>query len=230
MGNEQSGARQGGGSGSPTAQPSPPAPARPRLPKPPKEPSLYHSSFIRGAVSLAAGPRPPSTPHPHQRATLGAPPSSRAAVKLVVRGARGVGKTSLLARLKGQPVPPEYAPTPEIQTASIAWVYKNADDKIEVEVWDVVDRALSEEQLRGEVDDDDAPAGALQPLRAPLPRPPPLLRLTRRPPRPPPPFHTAQACLAPPPPRGAPAARAARATRPSTGSTLTCTRARTRRL
>ena len=88
-------------------------------------------------------------------------------MKLVLRGARGVGKSALLARLQGAKViAPTHVPTPEITTATISWAYKNADDKIEVEVWDVVDRALSEEAERGEVDDDDAPAGALCVLRA----------------------------------------------------------------
>lgn len=52
------------------------------------------------------------------------------AVKVVLRGARRTGKTSLLRRLQGQPVVPEYAPTPEIETAVIRWAYKNADDKM----------------------------------------------------------------------------------------------------
>ena len=51
-------------------------------------------------------------------------------MKVVLRGARRTGKTSLLRRLQGQPVVPEYAPTPEIETAVIRWAYKNADDKM----------------------------------------------------------------------------------------------------
>lgn len=100
------------------------------------------------------------------------------AVKVVIRGARKTGKTALLARLQGKPLPPEYTPTPEIQTATITWAYKNSDDKIKVEVWDAVDRVLADEQSLGSVDDDDAPAGAWPPLvalRAALLSPPDLL-------------------------------------------------------
>jgi len=81
-------------------------------------------------------------------------------MKDVLRGSRGTGKTSLLRRLQGQPFAVDYVPTPEIQTSTFAWSYKSSDDKIEVEVWDVVDRVLADEQDRGVVDDDDAPAGA----------------------------------------------------------------------
>ena len=112
--------RGGGGSGSGTPQQSSPG-------APPPANSLR--------ASLLA-PRPPRDPLYH--------------MKLVVRGKRGVGKSSLLARLQGQPFSEAVQPSPEIATASIAWQYKNMDDKIEVEVWDVVDTVLR---------DDDAPAG-----------------------------------------------------------------------
>jgi hypothetical protein len=82
-------------------------------------------------------------------------------VKVVVRGARRTGKTSLMHRLQGKPFSSEYTPSKEIDTAFINWTYKNSDDKIKVEVWDVVDTVLEDEVLLGKVDDDDAPAGAL---------------------------------------------------------------------
>ena len=88
----------------------------------------------------STSPRPPRDPLYH--------------MKLVLRGSRGVGKSSLLARLKGRPFVEGRPPTPEIQMESLMWQYKNMDDKIEVEVWDVVDNVLR---------DDDAPAGKLAP-------------------------------------------------------------------
>ena len=63
-------------------------------------------------------------------------------MKVLVRGKRGTGKTSLLNRLQGQKIPKGYNPTPEIATATINWNFKNeVDEGIKVEVWDVVDKA-----------------------------------------------------------------------------------------
>jgi len=90
--------------------------------------------------------------------TLATPPAR--AVKIVVRGARKTGKTSLLHRLQGKPFLAEYTPTPEISTAFVNWTYKNSDERIRVEVWDTVDRILADELAIGKVDDDDMPAGA----------------------------------------------------------------------
>lgn len=56
----------------------------------------------------------------------------------------------MLDRLKGRPFSPGRQATREIQVDTFPWQYKNMDDKIEVEVWDVVDTVLR---------DDDAPAG-----------------------------------------------------------------------
>ena len=91
-------------------------------------------------------------------------------MKIVFRGARRTGKTTLSARLQGRNpfAPPPaglggaYVPSPEIDTAFIRWAYKSSDDKIKVEIWDAVDHTLAEEAEVGKVDDDDAPAGAFR--------------------------------------------------------------------
>ena len=60
-------------------------------------------------------------------------------MKVVIRGGSKTGKSSLWQRLQGKPLDPEYGPTPEIQIANINWSFKNMEEAVKVEVWDVVD-------------------------------------------------------------------------------------------
>lgn len=53
-------------------------------------------------------------------------------MRIVIRGARGAGKTSMLQRLRGQRWGDKYVPTPEIATAQINWTYKTRDDIVKV--------------------------------------------------------------------------------------------------
>ncbi|KAI9268827.1 hypothetical protein BDA99DRAFT_502755 [Phascolomyces articulosus] len=62
-------------------------------------------------------------------------------MKIVLRGDVMTGKSTLFNRLQGAEFEEVYKSTPEIQVANIPWQYKDSNDVIKVEVWDVVDKA-----------------------------------------------------------------------------------------
>ena len=63
-------------------------------------------------------------------------------MKIIVRGARGTGKTMLLRRLTNKPFQIEYKPTAEIDVVNVSWSYKVTDELIKLEAWEIVDKAI----------------------------------------------------------------------------------------
>eukprot|EP00644_Phytophthora_capsici_P004944 jgi/Phyca11/558085/estExt2_Genewise1.C_PHYCAscaffold_10399 len=64
-------------------------------------------------------------------------------MKLLIRGAKGTGKTSLFHRLKGEPIPETHQSTPQLQSATINWSFRqNLEENVKCEVWDVVDKGF----------------------------------------------------------------------------------------
>ncbi|KAI9478784.1 MAG: P-loop containing nucleoside triphosphate hydrolase protein [Benjaminiella poitrasii] len=62
-------------------------------------------------------------------------------MKIVLRGDVMTGKTNLFHRLQGAEFDDNYTSTSQIQVANIPWRYKDSNDIVKIEVWDVVDNA-----------------------------------------------------------------------------------------
>ncbi|KAM7543215.1 hypothetical protein Aperf_G00000003693 [Anoplocephala perfoliata] len=70
-------------------------------------------------------------------------------LKVVIRGERKTGKSSLLSRLKGEEFSSNYTPTDEIKVACILWNYQPTNDAVKVDIWDVVDKGRQREVKHG---------------------------------------------------------------------------------
>ncbi|CCI42379.1 unnamed protein product [Albugo candida] len=66
-------------------------------------------------------------------------------LKILIRGAKGSGKTCLFHRLQGRPIPSEYQSTYQIQVEKIQWRSNESVEPVQCELWDVVDCASSTE-------------------------------------------------------------------------------------
>mmetsp|Transcript_14509 Transcript_14509/g.25504 ORF Transcript_14509/g.25504 Transcript_14509/m.25504 type:complete len:356 (-) Transcript_14509:1240-2307(-) len=87
-------------------------------------------------------------------------------LKVVIRGARATGKSTLLSKLQGKGgTQNEYTPTCEIQVSHVRWRAPNLQEVVKVEAWDVVDNAiaLTQTEHNVNVDDIDSPAGLPMP-------------------------------------------------------------------
>ncbi|KAI9268709.1 P-loop containing nucleoside triphosphate hydrolase protein [Sporodiniella umbellata] len=62
-------------------------------------------------------------------------------MKVILRGDVMTGKSSLFERLQGMEFKEDYTSTPEIQVGNILWPYKDSQDIIKIEIWDVIDKA-----------------------------------------------------------------------------------------
>ncbi|KAF1807270.1 hypothetical protein FB192DRAFT_1354949 [Mucor lusitanicus] len=70
-------------------------------------------------------------------------------MKIVLRGDVMTGKSNLFHRLQGSEFSEEYTSTPQIQVANIPWHYKDSNDIVKIEVWDVVDKAHNKNKSEG---------------------------------------------------------------------------------
>ncbi|CAO3625248.1 unnamed protein product [Cunninghamella echinulata] len=62
-------------------------------------------------------------------------------MKIVIRGDVMTGKSTLFNCLQGLDFQDTYASTPQIEVTNIPWNYKDSNDIVKIEVWDVVDKA-----------------------------------------------------------------------------------------
>ncbi|KAL0093656.1 hypothetical protein F4703DRAFT_1282229 [Phycomyces blakesleeanus] len=71
-------------------------------------------------------------------------------MKVVLRGDVMTGKSLLFNRLQGEEYEETYQSTPQIQVANIPWQYKDSNDIVKIEIWDVVDKAHNNSSKKGD--------------------------------------------------------------------------------
>lgn len=66
-------------------------------------------------------------------------------MKVVIKGDKRVGKTSLFLRLKGYGFQETYNPTENLNVTSIDWSYKATDDVVKIDLWEAIDVAVKKD-------------------------------------------------------------------------------------
>ncbi|GAA5797715.1 hypothetical protein HPULCUR_003109 [Helicostylum pulchrum] len=92
-------------------------------------------------------------------------------MKIVLRGDVMTGKTNLFNRLQGLDFDENYISTPQIQVANIPWHYKDSNDIVKIEVWDVVDKAHNKTKSDNKGIKLEHTATEPEPAAAPIPSP-----------------------------------------------------------
>eukprot|EP01064_Diplonema_japonicum_P009187 TRINITY_DN1665_c2_g1_i1.p1 TRINITY_DN1665_c2_g1~~TRINITY_DN1665_c2_g1_i1.p1 ORF type:complete len:715 (+),score=268.01 TRINITY_DN1665_c2_g1_i1:52-2145(+) len=82
-------------------------------------------------------------------------------MKVLIKGERGAGKSSLLKRLQGKPFEAEYTKTPQIQAATIHWHASTKEEAVKVEVWEVIDEGFRTQAMQDQCKKLQGQAGLL---------------------------------------------------------------------
>lgn len=117
-----------------------------------------------GVAESLSRERPSSTAKP-----VIAGKAVRSIPRVLLRGERCSGKSSLFTRLHGTPFDSDYVPTERIRASSVSWSIRNSRERkrVSVELWDVVDEDDvtadndDEEEIVVDVNDGDDPDDSL---------------------------------------------------------------------